>query len=388
MPPLRVGSSWRQPHRGWGVWDAKGLTMRGIARALHYDPAYLSRVLNGKQQPSEQLVAALERLLGAGDSLTTPVTGGRQSFVSNCEADIQHIRDTIGHLLEHDNRYGGDGVASAAVQVLRVGKGKLDSGEIPDESLVEYLATVAEIAEIAGWLLFDADQQEESRSAFLESHMLARHAGDKPMAWFALDMLAMHGIEHGRPGEALRIADGILSDPRTPPRVALLARIRRARALAITGARQPSLNEFAAARSALGESITTRDPSWTWWVDDRELTGHEGEALLVRGEPSAAVPKLQRALELSVASDTNRRVNLYYSVALLTAYASAQAWRECETTLLSISAMLEIVASGRSRHRLRLTLREIIRAPSAPCWLSDLAREIAATLQLSCRGAH
>lgn len=367
---------------------AKGMTMRGIARALQYDPAYLSRVLNGKQQPSERLVELLERLLDAGGSLTAPATEGRQSFVNSCEADIRHIRDTISHLLEHDNRYGGDAVASTAVQVLRVGKEKLDKDEIPDELHNEYLATVAEMAEIAGWLLFDAGQQEDSRSAFLDSHMLARHAGDKPMAWFALDMLAMHSIEHGRPGEALRVADEILSDPRTPARVALLARIRKARALAITGARQPSLNEFALARSALGGSITTRDPSWTWWVDDRELTGHEGEALLVGGDPSAAIPKLQRALELSITSDTNRRVNLYYSVALLAAYTSARAWRECETTLLSIPAMLESVASGRSRRRLRLTLREIMREPNSPYWLSDLAREIAQTLQPPLRGTY
>lgn len=37
--------------------------MRGAAKALHYDVAYLSRVLNGKQSPSPQLAEALDELL-------------------------------------------------------------------------------------------------------------------------------------------------------------------------------------------------------------------------------------------------------------------------------------------------------------------------------------
>ncbi|MFQ6197408.1 hypothetical protein [Streptomyces sp. NPDC000405] len=194
------------------------------------------------------------------------------------------MRTTIGYLLDRDNKYGGDAVAGAAVQVWRAGQQKLDAGSVPGKAQAEYLATVAEVAEVSGWLLFDAGREAESRAAFLESHMLARHAGDKPMGWFALDILAMHGIEHQRPGESLQIADEILADSKIPPRVALVARIRKARALASAGHRQQSLNEFAVARSAIGDSITTRDPSWTWWVGDRQVSGHEGEALLALGE--------------------------------------------------------------------------------------------------------
>jgi transcriptional regulator with XRE-family HTH domain len=43
---------------------AHGLSMRGAAKALHYDAAYLSRVINGKQPPSSELVEALDELLG------------------------------------------------------------------------------------------------------------------------------------------------------------------------------------------------------------------------------------------------------------------------------------------------------------------------------------
>ncbi|MFF4407793.1 helix-turn-helix domain-containing protein [Streptomyces sp. NPDC001404] len=357
---------------------SKGLSIRAAARELGYDPAYLSRVLNGKQRPSEQLAAALDELLGTDGSLTAVTKMSRSGAGVGPDVDIEHMRTTVGYLLDHDNRHGGAVVAPVAVQVWRAGQKRLDTGLVPDSVHPEYLAAVAEVAEIAGWLLFDAGRQEESRAAFLESHMLARHAVDKPMGWFALDMLAMHGIENEQPGQTLRIAEEVLDDSRVPPRVVLLARIRKARALADTGHRQQALKELALARSALGDSITTRDPSWTWWVDDRELSGHEGEAFLALGEPGTAIPKLRRALDLAVESDASRRGNLYYSVALLAAYASGQAWRECESTLLSLPPLLEDVDSGRIRRRLRATVCEIIRAPDSPHWLSDLAREVPA----------
>lgn len=42
----------------------QGISLRGAASALHYDVAYLSRVLNGKQAPSPELTQALNEYLG------------------------------------------------------------------------------------------------------------------------------------------------------------------------------------------------------------------------------------------------------------------------------------------------------------------------------------
>ncbi|MET8177920.1 helix-turn-helix transcriptional regulator [Streptomyces sp. NPDC005336] len=360
----------------------RGTSMRRTARALGYDPAYLSRVINGKQQPSEQLVAALDDHLRADGELMSLWASGRRPPVHTAEqatsadGDIAHLRASVAHLLEHDNRYGGAAVAPAAVQVWRAAQRKLDCGAVPDRARAGYLSAVAELAEIAGWLLFDAGEEEASRRAFLESHLLARHAGDRPMEWFALDMLAMQDVHSGRPGEALRIADELLSRPRIPPRVTLLARVRRGRALAQAGDRRRALDELAGARVGLGDSIDPRDPVWAWWVNDNEITGHEGEVLLALGEDKAAVPKLQRALELSSAHFPDGRGSLYYSVALLSAYASARAWRECEATLISIGSLSETVESERSRRRLRSTLRAMSRRPDAPGWLREYVRDV------------
>ncbi|GGR79420.1 hypothetical protein GCM10010252_17640 [Streptomyces aureoverticillatus] len=47
----------------------QGISMRQAARALNYDVAYLSRVLKGKQRPSENLRRGLDRLTGADGAL-------------------------------------------------------------------------------------------------------------------------------------------------------------------------------------------------------------------------------------------------------------------------------------------------------------------------------
>ena len=53
--------------------EARSMSMRGAARALNYDVAYLSRVLNGKQSPSLQLAEGLDELLGTNGELVALV---------------------------------------------------------------------------------------------------------------------------------------------------------------------------------------------------------------------------------------------------------------------------------------------------------------------------
>ncbi|UIX31256.1 helix-turn-helix domain-containing protein [Streptomyces sp. GQFP] len=55
---------------------AQGKSLRGAARELHYDVAYLSRVINGKQPPSSEIIRAVNEYLGL--SLTVEDAGGPQ----------------------------------------------------------------------------------------------------------------------------------------------------------------------------------------------------------------------------------------------------------------------------------------------------------------------
>lgn len=340
--------------------ESRGMSLRALSKEIHYDVAFISRVLNGKQKPSLELAQSLDRLWGTelANLLKEPARIERPS-------PNDYVRNAVAHFLEHDNRHGGDHVADAAKQVWKSEQRKLTTYEDKKR-----LADVAEIAEVAGWLLFDANRHEEARQAFMESRHLAELAGDKPMQWFALDMLAMQDVQNGNPGEALRISEELMTNPRVPGRVALLGRVRHSRALALTGDRTRTLDALERAQGALQDSIGPRDPEWAWWVDEMEVIGHRGEALISLGDHKGALPHLQRANELVKPVG---RGALYYSVAELTALANVGAWRESEVTLTRIAGILESVTSSRSRARLKGTLRVIER--DAPDWLREHARE-------------
>lgn len=356
----------------------RGMSLRGTARALNYNVAHLSRVSNGRQRPSVQLAAGLDDFLEAGGELLQLVTSRSADVAvesSGPDSDISHMRESANFSLRYADQYGGDSVAPVAVQVWRSAQRKLDSGEIPGAAKRRYLAAVSEAAEVAGWLLFDAGERDAARSAFLESHMLARHAGERPLEWFALDMLAMLDTERDRPGGVLRIADEVLSQRRVPPRVALLARVRRGRALAQTGERQRALVDLSAARGGLEDSLNPRDPEWTWWVNQQEVRGHSGHAFLSLNDLGSAIPTFHEALERATP-----RGAMLYRIELVRSYAQGKAWKEVEEEIHHILPLLDAISSGRNRLLLRDALRVIDQAASVPAGLSALVRDTAATI--------
>ncbi|MFJ6568067.1 helix-turn-helix domain-containing protein [Streptomyces sp. NPDC091292] len=339
----------------------RGMSVRQAARVLKYDHSYLSRVMSGRQRPSEALVAAVAEhfpasVIRPAPSHPTPLEGP------------EYIRSTVAYFLDHDNRYGGSRVADAALQVWRAEQAKVDRAMDPGPG---YLSAVAELAEVAGWISFDADRQADARQAFTASHVLARQAGDRPRDWFALDMLAMQDVHRERPGSAMRTADEMLDVPNLPPRVALLARVRLARALAQAGDRARSVEAVKRARGALQDSVTARDPAWAWWVTEAEVIGHQGEVLMSLGDHAAAVPFIRDAR----AATSGGRGGLYFTVSELTALAGAGAWRDAEALLVDLPSRLDTVSSARSRARLTSTLTTI--RTHGPPWAASMAHDVA-----------
>lgn len=365
---------------GRWVHDAlheRGMSIRAASRTMRYDPAYLSRVLTGKQSPSPQLAEALDQLLDGDGYLVglVPAPPDAQGTAARAE-DRRHfdtqayVHAVVGPLLEHDNRFGGEQIADTALAVWRAEQAKLDRTVDPAQG---YVSAVAEIAQVAGWIAFDAARHTDAHSAFVESHSLAVMAGDRHRAWFAMDMMAMLDVQRELPGAVLRVADGLLSTRGLPPRVAAIARVRRARALAQTGDRRRSLEEMERARDGLRESSAAHEPAWTWWITDTELTGHLGEVLLSLNDPGAAIPVMHEARTAVVPGE---RLELFYVAAELEALAQARAWSDCKTLLTDrLPSLLTSVTSPRSRRRVAETVRTLGTVGSES--LSSAARDVA-----------
>ncbi|WP_158239636.1 helix-turn-helix domain-containing protein [Streptomyces carminius] len=148
----------------------RGLGLRAAARSLGCDAAHLSRVADGRQRPSLRLALALDELLGAGGRLVSstgprrfpPPAGDSSGAGSGAEAEAEagseaaSVRAGFLRLLDHADRHGGDTVATAAVQIWRDARRRPGAGAIPGKEQRPCPAAVAEAAESAGWLLFDA----------------------------------------------------------------------------------------------------------------------------------------------------------------------------------------------------------------------------------------
>ena len=84
-------------------------------------------------------------------------------------------------------------------------------------------AAAGELAEVAGWLLYDADRQDDVRRMNQEALYFSRLAGDRTMELLTLQNASMHASFLGRPHEALQLANSVLeSRDRLSPRVKTL----------------------------------------------------------------------------------------------------------------------------------------------------------------------
>lgn len=132
-----------------------------------------------------------------------------------------------------------------------------------------FVATVAELGEVAGWFAFDAHQHDHARALKLETLHQARLAGDTSMELFLLGNMALLAQETGRPREALRTVQLMERFPLTP-RLRVLVAMRRARAAADLGDER-SFSLIQRAQVEVLDSVRSTDPDWAWWVDHREL---------------------------------------------------------------------------------------------------------------------
>ncbi|WP_215456316.1 helix-turn-helix transcriptional regulator [Streptomyces sp. ATCC 21386] len=90
---------------------AQGKSLRGAAKELHYDVAYLSRVLNGKQAPSPELTQALNEYLGL--SLTVEDSGSHDDEMDAWELARRVQASDVGNATLERLEYAFDRLAMA-----------------------------------------------------------------------------------------------------------------------------------------------------------------------------------------------------------------------------------------------------------------------------------
>ncbi|MGH3529366.1 MAG: helix-turn-helix domain-containing protein [Pseudonocardiaceae bacterium] len=284
---------------------------------------------------------------------------------------VESLHGTIKHLAALDGIHGGADVVPLALRSFHRAQLILREGRYESVCERDLEAVTAEMGELSGWLLFDAERREESRQVNAEALTLARIAGDVSMEWFVLSNQALASVHAGRNREALRIAQGMTCGQDLPRRVQALFDVRAARALGALGDSTSALRVFDRARSAFAEGTTTRDPAWSWWFDERELAGHEGMIHAALGDHGRALPQLAAAVERSEGREHFRWALYIHRANLLRALLRAGSWAEAERVAIDVVPMVGMIASARTEGLLRRTVAHPEARPQMPSTLSD-----------------
>jgi transcriptional regulator with XRE-family HTH domain len=259
---------------------------------------------------------------------------------------LQSLREQIEHIVKLENRFGGSDLASLAIRIFRSTHRQLGTGKYQDAIERDLHSMVGELAELSGWLLYDADRQLDVRRMNQEALYFSRLAGDRNMELFAVQNSSMHAGYLGRPREALNLAESVLDGGnRLTPRVKTLFLVRRARALAQMGD-ENAVQLLKVARSRFDDGIGNDDPPWAWWIDERELAWHEGMAQLDLSRPAVALDLFERAVAATEATQVrDRYLHLAY---LLLAQTQVEAWDDARATLRELLPLAGEVASQRT----------------------------------------
>ncbi|GAA0506332.1 helix-turn-helix transcriptional regulator [Streptomyces mordarskii] len=366
----------------------RGMSVRAVARHLNYDHAYLSRVLSGKQQPSTQLVTALDNLFKTNGELAdiavrvAPPTASPEAAESPAITDriltlneargadfVQAIRETSRRLVVLDNELDGVSIAEPAGRAFKVVHQRLGAGDYDPRYERDIQSAAAELAEVAGWALFDAERNGAAQRFNHQALFLANLSGDRSIALLTLQNMAMHSEWRGRNQEALSIARSVLNRRRLSPRVEAMFRMREAKGLVGTGRTSDAIESLQRARSLIEDGNDVGEPGWAWWLTDREIDGHWGHALQIAGDVRKAIERLLQSAQ------PGRGVATGYasmsSARLAQCLLDVNAWRDAEDVARSLVTAAPGISSGRTLRLIGQVAKQRERLDGAPPSLTD-----------------
>ncbi len=372
---------------------------RNTGRSGVLDGNYIARLERGAvRRPGRDYRAGFRAVLGASDDaelgfvvptrshepLRTPQSTDldpARETPADDEAPatgdyLDELRRTISHLVAIEGVHGGAELAPIA-RGFRRSQRILGEGRYLPAIERDLEAVTAEFGELCGWLLFDAERQDQARAVNAEALNLAHIAGDTSMEWFILSNQALASAHTGRDREALRISQRMTDRDELPSRVRALFDVRAARALASLGDETAALRAFDRAQSGFADGTTNRDPVWSWWFDERELAGHAGMVHASLGNYEKALPSLATAVERSEGREHFRWALYIHRANLLRAALRAGSWSEAERVATDVAPMVGEIASSRTEGILRRTVACPEQRPALSSTLSDVLDHIA-----------
>jgi tetratricopeptide (TPR) repeat protein len=268
---------------------------------------------------------------------------------------VAAVRDSVQHLVRLDNLLGGNDLAAVATRFFATVQRQLKEGRYHRAIERELHVAAAELGELSGWLLFDAGQNDRANSLYREAMLLLRTASDPGIELLTMQNMACQALLLHRSREALRISQGLHTVVSgQSPRVESVAYMREARALAQLGKRDHALRTFERAYSLFLDGSRATDPPWAWWIDQGEITFHDGLCRAEVGDIQQAMQRMQIAIECTAPNRIRDR--FLYRSHLLDIIAQCGAWRDAEDVIEELAIQCDEIGSRRAVLILRRAL--------------------------------
>jgi hypothetical protein len=369
----RTVANWRGQPAAVPSPESQGILDTALERASDRVKAQFAQLIG--QQGSNQ-VESVEPFEVPGSALLGPSLSVGHEFG---DADyLLSVRSHIREIVALDNRFGGADLVRLSARFFRTLHDQLGTGTYDLGIERDLHSAAGELAEVVGWLAYDAEEHDLTRRMNQESLYFARLAGDKDIELLTLQNSSMHAAACGRPREALQIARSVLEGYyRLSPRLRALFLTRKARALAQAGD-ESALRIFPEIRSLFLDGVTDADPAWAWWIDERELEWHEAMVQRELGLASQSITHFERSVAVTPATEI--RSQYLHRAYLLQSQVDNSTWSAAEQTIRQLLPLATEVASTRTVVLLRSVLSRIARNESVPSTLQEQTTMLSAAL--------
>lgn len=305
---------------------------------------------------------------------TVPVDSDDMDGAGAPEAEVIH--EHVKHLVALDNAMGGGELAPVAARLFKEVRHRIGRCANRDRNRKDTLAAMGELAEVGGWLAFDAERHSLVRLLNQEALYYTRLSGNREIELLTLQNMSMHDVELGQPAAALDIAESVLQSPdHLSARVRSLFLIRKARAIARAGGVE-ALDLMDHAWSLFREGVGEADPDWAWWIDEREIEWHVAMCRVDLDDLNGALSAFERSVDAGPPGVS--RSNFVHRAYLLRAQAAVQSWDAVDETLSELAQLAEHVASNRARGITRAVIDEVSSASKSSPRLRALRTKAAA----------
>lgn len=270
---------------------------------------------------------------------------------------LQSVQEHTREIVTLDNQFGGADLVRISARSFRTLRDQLDTGAYDPRIGRELFAAAGELAEVVGWVAYDAEEHALARRMNQESLYFTRLCGDKSTELLTLQNASMHAAAQMHPDEALQIARSVLEgDYKLSARLRGLFLTRKARAMAQCGD-EAALGLFPEIRDLFLDGVDDADPAWAWWLDERELMWHEAMALRDLGLAEPAAAQFEQSV-LSVPANETRSQYVHRSH-LLQAQVENKSWTAAAETVQELIPLSAQVASTRAVVVLRRVLAQV-----------------------------